>query len=120
MGFRQEIHSLATKVAQYVKDVFTGKAFSQNFFNDGRQFDEWFAHGANEAANYLLHGQPAQVYNRSLSPMQQSTVMEVDQPEVGIHGAMHCEAYEFGDTLSSIMDQVPDIPEQQMEQEMSQ
>ena len=56
-GVQEKVTDAAASAANYAKDVVTLKKLGDNFFSDGKAFDDWFAHGANEAANMVLHGQ---------------------------------------------------------------
>ncbi|QDS91433.1 hypothetical protein FF011L_01630 [Roseimaritima multifibrata] len=66
------LRNLTSTAAQYIKDVVTLKVAKDNFFRDDGTFDQWLAHGANEAANVVVHGQTATIYGGSSSPPFQS------------------------------------------------
>lgn len=56
------------KVVGGIKDVATLKTFRENFFKNDGSISQWFAHGATEAANMVLHGHAAPVYAGNVSP----------------------------------------------------
>ena len=55
-------------VTDKIKDVVTLKTAQENFFQNDGSLTQFFAHGATEAANMVLHGHPAPVYAGYVSP----------------------------------------------------
>lgn len=64
---------------QYGKDVITGKKAWQGLKENDGALDGWIAHGSTELANMLLHGHPAPVYARTLSPAHQQAEVTHEQ-----------------------------------------
>lgn len=108
-------------VVNKVKDVVTLKTFSENFFKDDGTIQHWFSHGTTEAANMVLHGQPAPVYAGHASPpdvgdafgkgpedpqAMQTAMLEVPEQEMGIL-----------DQTMQKFEQQPEIVEPEMELE---
>lgn len=84
---------MAKSFMNKVKDVATLKTLRENFFKNDGSITQWFAHGATEAANMILHGHAAPVYAGNVSPPDQlsdptqgfsppeSMQMSIDQPD---------------------------------------
>lgn len=97
---KEMVNAGMEQALQYGKDVATGKKLMEGLSQNDGAFQGWLAHGSTELANMLLHGHPAPVYARSLSPAdtegqssaepQQETAQEVAAPsrqnETGVHG----------------------------------
>jgi hypothetical protein len=62
---------MAKSFMSKVKDVATLKTLRENFFKNDGSISQWFAHGATEAANMVLHGHAAPVYAGNVSPPDQ-------------------------------------------------
>lgn len=85
---------------QYGKEVATGKKLMEGLSQNDGAFQGWMAHGSTELANMLLHGHPAPVYARSLSPADNEgqpsaepvqdneppAIAPTKQNDVGVHG----------------------------------
>ena len=61
---------------QYGKEVVTGQKLWEGLKQNDGALDGWIAHGATELANMMLHGHPAPVYARTLSPAHQQSEVE--------------------------------------------
>jgi len=61
---------------QYGKEVVTGQKLWEGISQNDGALDGWIAHGSTELANMLLHGHPAPVYARTLSPAEQQSEVE--------------------------------------------
>ena len=72
----------AENAKQYGKEVVTGQKLWEGITQNDGALDGWIAHGATELGNMLLHGHPAPVYARTLSPAHQQTEVETSQDEV--------------------------------------
>ncbi len=59
---------MAKSFMSKVKDVATLKTFKENFFKNDGSISQWFAHGATEAANMVIHGHAAPMYAGNVSP----------------------------------------------------
>lgn len=90
---------------QYGKDVITGKKAWEGLKENDGALDGWIAHGSTELANMLLHGHPAPVYARTLSPAHQQAEVaqgQESQPEqqasqdVTLSPSMSLELYQRG------------------------
>lgn len=68
---------------QYGKDVVSGKKLWEGLKENDGALDGWIAHGSTELANMMLHGHPAPVYARTLSPAHQQSEVEQDGPGKG-------------------------------------
>ena len=108
-GMRQAI--------QYGKDVATGKKLVEGLSKNDGAFQGWMAHGSTELANMLLHGHPAPVYARSLSPADtegqpsvdlqqvadQQIAPQASEKSVGIHGPQQShESSPFQSSLTKL------------------
>ncbi len=104
---------MAKSFMSKVKDVVTLKTFTENFFKNDGSITQWFAHGATEAANMVIHGHAAPMYAGNVSPPDamsfdfQDTAM-VEQQAV---------APEQGQTLSFFSQKMQEIQQQQPEME---
>ncbi len=115
-------------VMQYGKEVVTGQKLIEGLSMNDRAFDGWMAHGSTEVANMLLHGHPAPVYARSLSPLdnsvgvqgpEQDTEVETTPQQVETsHGPAESELSfqsSIGDLMSRLQDMAPSqTPEKEM------
>lgn len=115
------IGNAAAATGQYIKDVVTLKKFGENFLKGGEAFDNWFAHGANEAANMVLHGQPAPIYSRSVSPdMSQESVVEASLVEPAQEASMSVEPVQSESALDKAIEMAQNAPEPEVEMEVEQ
>lgn len=115
-----KIADAAVGAANYVKDVVTLKKFGENFFKDSKAFDDWFAHGSSEAANMVLHGQPAPIYSRSTSPpLSQEAAM--DDQSLSLYQEAEFESpMQWESPMDNAIECAACAPDLQAEQEMSQ
>ena len=82
----------AKALGQYSQSVVSGQQFKDNFFKDTGTFDQWFAHGAAEVANVIIHGHAAPMYTHvaspdtSIAPAQSIDVSAASPPDISPAG----------------------------------
>ena len=110
---------MAKSIVNKAKDVATLKTFRENFFKDDGSLQQWFAHGATEAANMVLHGHPAPVYAGNVSPPNLGS-NEVQQTDMDQQQAAVPEPGQKMSFLAQKMQEIqqqPEIEDPEMEWE---
>lgn len=110
---------MSKSFGQRIKDVLTLQTFKDNFFKYDASLEQWFAHGATEAANMVLHGHAAPVYAGNVSPPDlMSTMISQDGPELQQLQPVVPEQEQSMGILARQMrelEQQPDMEEPEME-----
>ena len=113
---------MAKSLVNKAKDVVTLKTAQENFFKNDGSLQQWFAHGATEAANMVLHGHPAPVYAGNVSPpdIMGAAVESPDNDPSPLQTSATAEQPKEMSFLSQKMQEIqqkPEINEPEMELE---
>ena len=104
---------MAKSFLSKVKDVATLKTFRENFLKNDGSITQWFAHGATESANMLIHGHAAPMYAGNVSPPDaMSNEMETSASE-----PMQAFAKQPEQKMSFLQSKMQDIEQQPEMQE---
>ena len=105
-----------SKIKDKLRDIATLQTAKENFFKNDGTLQQWFAHGATEAANMLLHGHPAPVYAGNASPPNLIVSNSMEQ-EAGEAPQVETAAAPSPEQQVSILDQKMQAIQQQPELE---